>query len=310
MLGLMKDKVEEGVSRGKRYLTLFVSKVTLARLLGSVYIAFSHPSYPDIRCYKCRGLGHLARNCTVRPRKRDAAYLQTQLLIAQKEEAGIQLQAEEFNFMVAEGDLDEIEKVIANCILMANLQQASTSGTHIDKALVYDSNGSAEYTDLLEPIPEPHQVQLNDSDVISVVSSVEQGVGTVEKHPATVEETRVFVSQKAKSCEELYFSNTSKTTTVSKSISLPNEEFSDDTSLSVARKFLNEEAANFVRDFKSLAKHKALEFEIERLLRAVIERFQAQLGDLKGKSKDTLRESDTLDSLSQKLENENMELEF
>nr|GFD47550.1 hypothetical protein [Tanacetum cinerariifolium] len=29
------------------------------------------------------------------PRKRDAAYLQTQLLIAQKEEAGIQLQAEE-----------------------------------------------------------------------------------------------------------------------------------------------------------------------------------------------------------------------
>nr|GFC67263.1 hypothetical protein [Tanacetum cinerariifolium] len=35
-----------------------------------------------IRCYKCRELGHLARNCTVRPRRRDAAYLQTQLLIA------------------------------------------------------------------------------------------------------------------------------------------------------------------------------------------------------------------------------------
>nr|GFC73821.1 hypothetical protein [Tanacetum cinerariifolium] len=33
------------------------------------------------------GIGHYARNCTVRPRRRDAAYLQTQLLIAQKEEA-------------------------------------------------------------------------------------------------------------------------------------------------------------------------------------------------------------------------------
>nr|GEZ07609.1 hypothetical protein [Tanacetum cinerariifolium] len=151
------------------------------------------------------------------------------------------------------------------------------------------------------------------------------------------------------------------------------------------------EAAKFVRDFKylakeaheSLAKHKALELEIERLLRAVvsqdimsvvqknyvgdtsnlqtelertkerfenciikkeneyaklwndwykkceeckydkisydkayndmqqkIERLQAQLGDLKGKSKDTSCVSDTLNPLSQKLENENMDLEF
>nr|GEZ78369.1 hypothetical protein [Tanacetum cinerariifolium] len=44
-----------------------------------------------IRCYNCRGLGHLARNCIVRPRRRDVVYLQTQLLIAQKKEAGIQL---------------------------------------------------------------------------------------------------------------------------------------------------------------------------------------------------------------------------
>nr|GFB91533.1 hypothetical protein [Tanacetum cinerariifolium]GFB91651.1 hypothetical protein [Tanacetum cinerariifolium] len=132
----------------------------------------------QIRCYNCRGVGQFARNCTVRQRRRDAAYLQTQLLIAQKEEAGIQLQAEEFDLMAAAADLDEIEEVNVNCILMANLQQASKSGTQTDKALVYDSNGSAEvhnykdcydneifnmftqeeqYTELLEPIPESHQ---------------------------------------------------------------------------------------------------------------------------------------------------------
>nr|GEY74085.1 integrase, catalytic region, zinc finger, CCHC-type, peptidase aspartic, catalytic [Tanacetum cinerariifolium] len=111
------------------------------------------------------------------------------------------------------------------------------------------------------------------------------------------------------------------------------------------------EAAKFVVDFKSLAKeaneslakHKALELEIERLLRTVvsqdimsvvqnnsvdetsnlqtelesyndmhqkIERLQAQLGDLKGKSMDTSCVLDTFNPLSRKLENENVELEF
>nr|GEV37043.1 hypothetical protein [Tanacetum cinerariifolium] len=119
----------------------------------------------QIRCYNCR------------PRRRDAAYLQTQLLIAQKEEAGIQLQTEEYDLMAVAADLNEIEEVNANCILMANLQQASSSGTQTDSTLVYDTDRSADvhenydnneifnmftqeeqYTKILEPIPKPQQV--------------------------------------------------------------------------------------------------------------------------------------------------------
>nr|GEZ54008.1 retrovirus-related Pol polyprotein from transposon TNT 1-94 [Tanacetum cinerariifolium] len=44
----------------------------------------------------------------------------------------------------SEWQIDEIEKVNANCLLMANLQQASTSGTQTVKAPVYDSDGSVE----------------------------------------------------------------------------------------------------------------------------------------------------------------------
>nr|GEY28064.1 hypothetical protein [Tanacetum cinerariifolium] len=64
----------------------------------------------QIRCYNCRG----------------------------KEEAGIQLQAEEYDLMAVTTDLDEIKEVNANCILM------DQSGTQTDSAPVYDTNGSAE----------------------------------------------------------------------------------------------------------------------------------------------------------------------
>nr|GEZ22946.1 copia protein [Tanacetum cinerariifolium] len=85
------------------------------------------------------------------------------------EEAGIQLQAEEYDLIAAAVDLDEIEEVNANCILMANLQQASIS--------------EEQYTELLEPILESHQVPQNDNDVISEDTSVEQGGETIEQHP-------------------------------------------------------------------------------------------------------------------------------
>nr|GEZ24654.1 hypothetical protein [Tanacetum cinerariifolium] len=118
----------------------------------------------------------------------------------------IQLQVEEFDFMDAAGDLDEIEEVNPNCILMANLQHASTSGIQLDKAPVYDTDGSAEvqlndncydnkifnmftqeeqYTDLLKPI-----VPQNDNHVTYVSPSMVQSGGTVETSSAPNEETR------------------------------------------------------------------------------------------------------------------------
>nr|GEY00987.1 Gag-Pol polyprotein [Tanacetum cinerariifolium] len=184
----------------------------------------------QIRCYNCRGVGHYARNCTVRPRRRDAAYLQTQLLIAQKEE------------------------------------QASTSGTQTDSAPVYDSDGSAEvhenyddneifnmftqeeqYTKLLEPIPESHQVPQNDNDVISEDTSMEQGGETVEQHPITLrkhvyEEVIKKVFETVKSKREQ-----------SRSIALKaREESSDDDSSTSDSE--DEEYAMAVIDFKKFFK--------------------------------------------------------
>nr|GEZ47730.1 Gag-Pol polyprotein [Tanacetum cinerariifolium] len=49
-----------------------------------------------------------------------------------------------------------------------------------------------QYTKLLEPIPEQHQVPQNDNIVISDVTSMEQSGETVEQHPANFEETRAL----------------------------------------------------------------------------------------------------------------------
>nr|GEX44953.1 hypothetical protein [Tanacetum cinerariifolium] len=121
-----------------------------------------------IRCYNCKGVGHYARNYMVRPRRRDAAYLQTQLLIAQKEEAGIQLQAEEYDLMTAAADIEEIEEVNENCILMVNLEQALTSGTQTDSALVYDSDGSAEKEEA------GIQLQAEEYDLMTAAADIEE----------------------------------------------------------------------------------------------------------------------------------------
>ncbi|GJW26510.1 reverse transcriptase domain-containing protein [Tanacetum coccineum] len=232
---------------------------------------------------------------------------------------GLEMFYEEFDFMAAAGAYDEIEEVTANCALKDNLQQASTSGTQIDSALVYDSNGSTEVH---------HSENCYDNDIFNMFTQEEQYIELLEP---------ISEPHQAKSREELYFLNISKMTIVSKSISIPNEEFSDDTSPSVAQKFLNEvkstivtlqrvvkqkmtldihswsssahqellkiikdeiypivnqvgarvqnfkiqflkKATKFIRDFKSLAneadesfaKHKALEFDIEGLLKAVV----------------------------------------
>nr|GEV41862.1 hypothetical protein [Tanacetum cinerariifolium] len=290
----------------------------------------------QIRCYNCRGVGHYARNYTVKPRRRDAAYIQTQLLIAQKEEAGIQLQAEEYDLMAAAADIDKIEEVNANCILMANLQQVSTSGTQTDRAPVYDSDGSAEvhencddneifnmftqeeqYTELLEPIPESHQVPQNDNDIISKVTNVEQNGETVEQHPANFEETLEQHPANFEETRALYDSlyqnlgiEVEKVNSVNRKLKETNADLTialaifknqtrcfeirqekydklercyqqsvyQEQCLSKKINALHLSTAKFVGDFKSLAKeadeslakHKALELEIERLLKAVV----------------------------------------
>ncbi|GJY71609.1 retrovirus-related pol polyprotein from transposon TNT 1-94 [Tanacetum coccineum] len=206
---------------------------------------------------------------------------------------------------IRDNDLEGIKEVNANCILMVNLQQASTSGTQTDKAPVYDSDGSAEvheyencynneifnmftqeeqYIEILDPIPEPHQVQQNDSNIISALSNVEQGGGIVEQHPATVEKIRAYF-------ESLYNNLAIEV----KKVNLVNRKMKEkyvDLTTELARYKYQEKYFEI-----SQGKYDKLERQKDRNVCKLVKAISCKI-------KDTQYVSDTLDPLSRKLENE------
>ncbi|GJV23948.1 retrovirus-related pol polyprotein from transposon TNT 1-94 [Tanacetum coccineum] len=233
-----------------------------------------------------RAEGNAIRN-NVRPRRRDAPYLQTKLLIAQKEEAGIQLQAEEFDLMVAAADLDEIKEVNANY-------------------------GSAESDfKLREDELLDKQIQLENKikelDNILVKTEADESLA---KHKALELEIecllRAIVKQDIMSIVQSNF--VEDTSNLQTELERMKERFKN-----CINKRENEYAKlwnDWYKKCKECKYDKILYDKAYNDMQQKIERLQAQLGDKKGKSKDTPCVSNTLDLLSWKLENENVELEF
>ncbi|GJR25081.1 hypothetical protein Tco_0487276 [Tanacetum coccineum] len=75
----------------------------------------------------------LLGNCTDRPRWKGCCLSSDSVVIAQRERSGNPTPSgRSLILMAAQPDIDEIEEVNANCILMANLQQASDMGGYSD----------------------------------------------------------------------------------------------------------------------------------------------------------------------------------
>nr|GFC53925.1 hypothetical protein [Tanacetum cinerariifolium] len=74
---------------------------------------------------------------------------------------GIQLQVEEFDFMAAASDLDEIKEVNANCILIANLQHASTSETSSAPNEETRAHQEIVYRNLIDQVAQVNVVNCN-----------------------------------------------------------------------------------------------------------------------------------------------------
>ncbi|GKC14584.1 retrovirus-related pol polyprotein from transposon TNT 1-94 [Tanacetum coccineum] len=84
----------------------------------------ANPGKENVQCYNCNEKGHYARDCQ-KPRVRDAKYFREQILLAMKDEAGSNLNAEENDFMLDNSFGHEtLEELIAAVIMMARIQLA------------------------------------------------------------------------------------------------------------------------------------------------------------------------------------------
>nr|GEV41274.1 hypothetical protein [Tanacetum cinerariifolium] len=252
-----------------------------------------------IRCFNCRGDGHYASNCTVKSRKRDVAYLQQQLQIAQEEEAWIQRTQEEFKFMATADAYDETERESAEVHLFENCYDNDIFNMFTQEEHVEQDGGIVEqHSAYVEETRAYHESLFHNlAAKVEKVNSVNQKMKETNAELTTElarykdQETCFEISQEkydklercyqksvyqedclTKKINALHLSSSKEITTLNKEISNLNKQLSKEKSTVSS---LQEEKKRLKSDFKiqadeSLAKHKALELEIERLLRAIV----------------------------------------
>ncbi|GJZ95349.1 hypothetical protein Tco_0667552 [Tanacetum coccineum] len=212
-------------------------------------------------------------------------------------EAGIQLQAKEFDLIAAATDLDEIEEVNANCILMANLHKEIFSPI-VNQVDARVQNFEIQFLKEAAKFVRDFQSLANEADE------------SLAKHKALELEIerllRAVISQDIMSIVQN--NSVVDTSNLQTELDRTKERFEN-----CIIKKENEYAKLWNDWYKKCEECKYDKISYDKAyndMQQKIERLQAQLGDLKGKCKDTPCVSDTLDPLPQKLENENVELEF
>nr|GFB11446.1 hypothetical protein [Tanacetum cinerariifolium] len=240
--------------------------------------------------------------------------------------------------MAVAADLDEIEEVNANCILMANLQQVSTSGSSQIcwrfKSLANEADASLAKHKTLELEIERLLKAVVSQDIISVM----QNEYVVDTSDLQTELESKFVGDFKSLTNEVDASLAKHKALELEIERLLKPVVSQDIMIIVQKESvvdtsdLQTELEHTIERFENCIIKKENEYaklwndwykkcdeckydkisydKAYKDMQQKIERLQAQLGDLKGKSKDTSYVSDTQNSLSQKLENETVELKF
>nr|GEW34916.1 hypothetical protein [Tanacetum cinerariifolium] len=121
------------INRGAGYDNQRLGNVTKAReTVGTLVMQKSR-----IQCYNCKEFGNVARECQKPKRVKDAAYHREKMLLCKKEEARIQLNAEQADWRDDTDDESEDQELEAHYMYMAQIQEVSLDAA--DSGPTFDS---------------------------------------------------------------------------------------------------------------------------------------------------------------------------
>ncbi|GJZ11207.1 retrovirus-related pol polyprotein from transposon TNT 1-94 [Tanacetum coccineum] len=178
-------------------------------------------AHSGIQCFNCKEFGHYAKECRKPKRVKDSTYHKEKMLLCKQAEKGVQLQAEQSDWLAdTDEEIDE-QELEAHYSYMAKIQEQSESITNICAVETGDSNVIPDSLDMCDNDIQDDQndVECDDERVAlaNLIANLKLDVDENKKIQKQLKKANATLTQELTKCKSI-LAETSRTLRESNSI--------------------------------------------------------------------------------------------